>query len=559
MKTLQECLADYDVAMLRAIAERRGVELDTDHRPTMIETLNADLLERASVEEALTWLDREERQALEFLMAAGGRMRMHRFERVAGTIRKFGPGRLAREAPWRSPVSAAEGLWYRGMISRAFAQEADTVVEFAFVPNDLRALLPIPPTAEQPFTVPDVQAPHRVVQGDSTAADDVCTLLTLAQAGALESKEGSLFLEADDAIFAQFLVPDQDRLSFLYRVAEAAGLIKVRGRVVQVARDQARAWLKDTRPEQMRILQEAWRGDTEWNDLWHVSGIVCEATGWRNDPVAGRAAVLALLARCERDVWLSIPGFVDVVRDQAPDYLRPDGDFDSWYIRDSRSGAYLTGFDHWDRIEGALLRYLIAGPLHWLGLVAVGYQEGWEKPSAFRLSAWGAAFLGAAVTELEILSSGSAQVSPEATVTMTRGAPLSERFQLARIAEWQAAGTEYVYAITARSLGKALSEGIEVPQIEHFLRRISADHVPAAAIGRIRAWAGQYGHVRLRRAALLEARNGQVMSELWAHERIRSYLRQALSPTVALVRESDWEILTKELYRAGYLPEIIDR
>jgi hypothetical protein len=116
-----------------------------------------------------------------------------------------------------------------------------------------------------------------------------------------------------------------------------------------------------------------------------------------------------------------------------------------------------------------------------------------------------------------------------------------------------------VYAITARSLGKALSEGIEVPQIEHFLRRISADHVPAAAIGRIRAWAGQYGHVRLRRAALLEARNGQVMSELWAHERIRSYLRQALSPTVALVRESDWEILTKELYRAGYLPEIIDR
>jgi hypothetical protein len=108
-------------------------------------------------------------------------------------------------------------------------------------------------------------------------------------------------------------------------------------------------------------------------------------------------------------------------------------------------------------------------------------------------------------------------------------------------------------------MGKALSEGIEIGQIEHFLRRVSMDSVPAAAIGRIRNWAGQYGHVRLRRAALLEARSAGVMSELRAHERIRGYLRQSLSPTVALVRESDWEILTKELYRAGYLPEIIDR
>jgi hypothetical protein len=247
------------------------------------------------------------------------------------------------------------------------------------------------------------------------------------------------------------------------------------------------------------------------------------------------------------------------VRDQVPDYLRPDGDFESWYIRDARTGEYLTGFEHWDRVEGVLLRYLIAGPLHWLGLVSLGYQEGWEKPSAFRLAAWGASFLGTSGAEPEALADLPARVSPEATVTMARGAPLSERFQLARIAEWRASGSEYIYAITARSMGKALSEGIEVEQIERFLRRVSTDNVPAATIGRIRHWASQYGHVRLRRVTLLEARNARVMSELRAHRRIRSYLRQLLSPTVALVRKSDWEILTKELYQAGYLPEIIDR
>jgi hypothetical protein len=56
----------------------------------------------------------------------------------------------------------------------------------------------------------------------------------------------------------------------------------------------------------------------------------------------------------------------------------------------------------------------------------------------------------------------------------------------------------------------------------------------------------------------LETRSAQIMSELRAHERIRGYLRQPISPTVTLVRESDWTRLTDELYRAGYLPEIIE-
>jgi hypothetical protein len=61
----------------------------------------------------------------------------------------------------------------------------------------------------------------------------------------------------------------------------------------------------------------------------------------------------------------------------------------------------------------------------------------------------------------------------------------------------------------------------------------------------------------VRRVLILETRSSQVMSQLRRHERIRGYLRQALSPTMSLVRESDWPRLTEELYRAGYLPEII--
>jgi hypothetical protein len=47
------------------------------------------------------------------------------------------------------------------------------------------------------------------------------------------------------------------------------------------------------------------------------------------------------------------------------------------------------------------------------------------------------------------------------------------------------------------------------------------------------------------------------MGELRAHARIRGYLRQALSPTMAVVREADWDVLIQELHQAGYLPEIL--
>ena len=559
MRTTLECLSDYDTVLLRAIAERRGVEPGTAHQPEMAAEIAAAILAPESVAEALAWLSEPEREALDALMASGGRMRIHRFEQRAGPIRRFGPGRLAREAPWRSPVSAAEGLWYRGLIGRGFAEEAGTAIEFAFVPSDLRPLLPPPEVRPAPFTVPEAEAPHRTVPGDASTVDDLCTFLSLAYAGALSQGEGQLTADAVERALPRLLDPDPGRVQFLYHLALSAGLLRAPGRAVQLARDPARAWLAEPRAEQLRALQETWRDDEAWNDLWHVPSIRCEETGWRNDPVAGRAAILALVRHCPDASWLSIPGFVETVRDQAVDFLRPNGDFESWYIRDARSGAFLTGLEHWEQVEGALLAWVLAGPLHWLGAVSLGYREGWEKPTAFRVTPSGAAFLGRLQPPDGEPPTGAAQVTPDATVALPRAASLSDRFQLARIAEWRASGPEYAYAITPASLGHALGAGVELARIERFLARISGNEVPAAALARLRTWASRYGDVRMRHVAVLETRSAQVMAELRAHERIHAYLRQALSPTMAVVRASDWEALIQELHRAGYLPEITER
>ena len=177
----------------------------------------------------------------------------------------------------------------------------------------------------------------------------------------------------------------------------------------------------------------------------------------------------------------------------------------------------------------------------------------------FKLTPWGAAFLDLSHSPLTELPAQPARVSPDGRVILPREAPLSDRFQLARVADWLASGSEYVYAITPASLGRALSTDIQVDRVERFLQRISGHNVPAAAIAHMRNWAKRYGHVRLSHAAILQTRTPQLMSELRAHERIRGYVRQILSPTIALVRESDWTSLVQELHRAGYLPEIVER
>lgn len=557
MKTLYECLMNHDPTLLRAIAERRGVEWSTDPEQDRVRDLADALLEPESINETVTWLSDEERQALGALLENGGRMRAHRFAQRFGEIRRFGPGSLVREAPWRAPASAAEGLWYCALIGRAFAEDADTVVEFVYVPSDVRPLLPALPAERSGFSVPEAETPHTIVAGDLASIDDLCTMLSLVRERQLYLRQGQLAPEAVLLLQERFLVPDEARIEFLTHLAQSWGWVQLVGRTLSLSREWVRRWLGQSRPEQLDALQNAWRDDAGWNELWHVPEIRCEETGWRNDPLRARQAVLDMVGRCSVETWFSIAGLVAAVREHWPDYARPDGDFETWYIRDVRTGEYLAGMEQWDRVEGALLVYMLTGPLHWLGIVSLGYKEGWEKPSFFQVTPWGAAFLGLDRVPLPEASHEPALVRPDGSVHLAREAPLSDRFQLARIADWQASGAKYIYAITAPSLARSMGDGIEVGRIERFLERISGSAVPAAMLARLRGWAERYGQVSVRRAMILQTRSAQVMRQLRGHERIRGYLREALSSTMAVVRETDWPRLVEELYRAGYLPEIV--
>ena len=141
MYNLHRFLIDYDMTMLRVLAQSRGVELTTNRQSEAADQLASLLLEPLSVRTALARLNAEAREALDALLSAGGRLRAPHFFRRFGQVRPIGPGRLEREALWQDPANPAEELWYAGLIYRAFIHDDAGPGEFVFAIRDLLGTL----------------------------------------------------------------------------------------------------------------------------------------------------------------------------------------------------------------------------------------------------------------------------------------------------------------------------------------------------------------------------------------------------------------------------------
>ena len=63
------------------------------------------------------------------------------FTRKYGDIREAGAGKRDREKLYLQPASAAEILFYRGLLARAFFDTKKGPQEFAYIPDDLLSLI----------------------------------------------------------------------------------------------------------------------------------------------------------------------------------------------------------------------------------------------------------------------------------------------------------------------------------------------------------------------------------------------------------------------------------
>ncbi len=550
------------MARLRAVARFWDIDLPAGRRREVAARLAGEMSAPQVIAEAVEALPDDQRRVLDALLVAGGRMPRRIFTRRWGEIRPMGPGRMEREQPWREPVSAAEGLWYRGFIFPAFEQGPEGAYQVVFVPPELRERLPLPKITPPVITLEPAPAPSAARVGGDALLDDGCTLLAYLQNEQLRpASDGSWPARGLSNLARRLRDPDPERLAFLVHLARRLAWSRTTDSGwLRPDPETATDWLRSPPGQQRLALAQGWRDDPQWNDLFHVPTLRPEDTGaWRNDPLLARAAILRHLEVCAPGAWYEIRGLSAAIRQADPDFQRPDGDYNSWYIRDAASDAYLSGFESWDAVEGALIHYLITGPLAWLGLTDL---DGGSPPAFFRLSPAGAAFLGLTPLPSET-EPAQLTLRPDFTVRVPP-ARRYERFQLARVADWvssplarEAERGLFLYRLTPNSLERGRRQGIPVARVLEFLARVTAAPVPRSVAAALTRWEARGAEARLERVVLLRFSDEKLMDEVVSAPAARRLVRERVGPAAALVREQDWPRLAAALGEMGLLPEIV--
>ena len=557
MRPLHQCLLAADLVRLQVIARFWDVELATNRQRDAAAQLAQAMAQPEVVSDAVEVLPDDQREALEALIAAGGRMPLRVFARQWGEIRAMGPGKLERERPWQAPISPAEGLWYRGFISRAFEQGPEGSHEVAFIPPELHAHLPASPAPSHAVALDPAPEPTVARSAGDTFLDDACTLLSYLQNERVRpNADGGWSARHEARLAPRLRDPAPARLAFLRHLIRSLGWLRlIDSGHLRPDPGPVATWLQSSTEEQRRALVKAWQDNPTWNDLFHVPTLQPEDTGaWHNDPLLARKVILHHLTACVPNTWYRFEDFVASVKQASPDFQRPGGDYTSWYIRDAATGAYLSGFESWDVVEGALIRYLVTGPLAWLGLTELGAIARDGPLAVFRLTTAGGASLGQAEPSPEPESTPM-MLRPDFTV-LAPPAGRYERFQLARVADWVRAGDVYTYRLTPTSLERARQQGIPVTRVLEFLSRVTRAPVPRFVEAALTRWEALGTEVRLERALLLRISSEKLMAQVASSPRTRHLIAEQIGPTTAVVRKRDWPSLVARLGEMGLLPEV---
>jgi hypothetical protein len=511
------------------------------------------------------------RKALDALVAASGRMPAAVFERRYGTLRPMGPGRIERERPWLSPANPTEVLWYRGFVFRAFDKNPSTPVEVMFIPSDLLAVLP-QPEPDTAVVADSAAFPARVPQSQLPAPDplldDMTSILTYIQNYEVHVRgDGGWNNDAREAVQPMLRNPDGveretpgGRFGFLLSLISRLHWLRPKQNEIRLMPQAVTQWLLSTPAAQRASLFNAWRGDPRWNDLAHVPGIAFEMPhAWMNDPVRERGAILEMLMRWlagSQEPWQLVEAFVEYVKRENPDFARPDGRYDTWHIRDVRTNEFLNGFEHWDRVEGALIRHVINGPLYWLGIVNLQNERVALTEAAKLLAANREPALVDVPATVPAGRPDAFRLEPDGDVIVHTTARF-ERFQLARVANWTTTRAEdYVYRLAPESVNAAMKQGITAPRILEFLQQHSTKPLPPNLVKAVKRLAQFGAEARMEQSYMLRTRDADTLDLLLNTHAVRKAMIERLSPTCALMRQREARAVASAIIRTGLLIDL---
>lgn len=564
MPDLSTSLQSHDLGHLRIVAELWGVELAAGDAETALPELIRALANRDLVVEVVEASPAKARAALDALMQSDGRLPWASFTRQFGEVREMGSGRRDREQPHLRPASPAEGLWYRALLARAFFDTPSGPQEFAYIPDDLLILIHHEGHKEHkgkamkknsmsfvPFVVnqegeslgrlatPTERA--HVILADDRILDHACTLLVALRLG-IEPPE----LSVPEIVLIELLAAAKliDGADLTPRPPSLAGKGVQGDRSINP--EAVKSFLEMPRAEALASLVKAWKDSPDFNELRQIHGLVCEGE-WKNPVLATRNSVLDFLASIPPGKWWGLAAFISDIKAKHPDFQRPAGDYDSWFIRRESDNTYLRGFEHWDDVDGALIRYFITGPLHWLGMTDLAAPEENAAPTAFRLTT--------PDSRLATLEKGKLTVASNGRISVPRIVPRAARYQIARFCEWEDdRKDEYRYRVTPASLTRARQQGLRPEHLLSLLQKYTAAPIPPPFVRALQRWEINGTEARVENPVILRVSRPGVLEELRKSKAAR-FLGEILGPTAVIVKDGAQAKVLAALAEMGYLAE----
>lgn len=552
MQTLQQTLQDHDMGFFRILGELWGVDVSSSTPASAVQELCAHMKDPAQLADTIEALPTADIGALARLAAEGGRVASGDFFQRYGRLRSMGPGRRDREKPWRSPISASERLYYHGLLARAFADSPTGPKEFIFIPDDLLPLLrEFLESADLTTEATLVRPPDHVNEASSALLDDATTLLAALRRQPLATQ--SIPQDQFKAL-TPFLVHPGALQLLLQILLENDYLTQP---PIQPKPERLGELLTSPRNEALRALNLAWRDSENWNDFWLLDHLEPASGEWTLGPKSVRSGALARLGAVTRGSWHSLEQFVQQVKADYPTFARPGGDFEGWYLRDRRTGNILRGFDAWDAVDGALLKRIIAGPLHWLGAIDLGNDRaGRPHPTHFRLTPWSQVlFKSDFILDLPE-PAAKAELLAQGRLVLPRAVPRQLRYQVARLCSWQAFTEDrYHYQLKPSAVLAAAKQGLTSHHIERLLTDLSDDPIPPSVLEAVQRLLAQGSEAQLLDTTLLRVEKSAVLDALLAKKATSRLIEERLNPTTAVVQRRSIQALLTEAVRQGLLIE----
>jgi hypothetical protein len=343
------------------------------------------------------------------------------------------------------------------------------------------------------------------------------------------------------------------REAFIRQICKAAGLVHS-DQLPDT--DAIKIFLQTDRINVLSGWYKIWKDSNEINDLRMIPGLKFEGN-WKNNPRLPRKMIADLLSGLDGETWWSFSSLVASIKSNIPDFQRSSGEYDSWFIRKIDKPDYLKGFGAWDQIEGELLKYLIYGPLHWLGLLDIAANKKEGTITAFKISTLYSTITNSVDENRQPFEESGTPAIKNNLISLPTNTSRVTRYQIGRFCEIHSRQKEQtLFKVTAESMTEAVNQGLRPTQLLQILEKSVRLPIPASLSNILNRWEKFGKEISISQSILVRVLNNETMNSIKQNPRISKMILEDLNPTTILIKRESLEVFQKEVEAIGFLIEV---